>query len=146
MLYDLSKQIDVQRLRDRLNIAKDKKQVVEFTVKKPNRSLSQNAYLHLIIGYWSNETGYRREYTKQRIFKQHCNPDLFVYEVTNRFTGEVTLELKSSSVLDTTQMKLAIDRFRNWAVMESGIYLPEPNEEQFLQDIEIELSKNKEFN
>ena len=40
-------------------------------------------------------------------------------------------------------MTLAIDRFRNLASKELGIYLPEPNDLVLLQEIENELSKHK---
>ena len=40
-------------------------------------------------------------------------------------------------------MTLAIDRFRDFSSKELGIYLPEPSDLAILQDIENQLSKNK---
>lgn len=40
---------------------------------------------------------------------------------------------------------LAIERFRNWSSETAGIYLPSANEQSFLDNIEIELSKHKKY-
>ena len=40
-------------------------------------------------------------------------------------------------------MTLAIDRFRNFASIELGIYLPEPNDLALLEQLEEEISKHK---
>jgi hypothetical protein len=38
-------------------------------------------------------------------------------------------------------MHLTIERFRDWASREAGIYLPAPNEDRFLEHIQNELDK-----
>ena len=40
-------------------------------------------------------------------------------------------------------MTLAIDRFRNFASIELGIYLPEPNDLTIIEQLEEEISKHK---
>jgi hypothetical protein len=60
------------------------------------------------------------------------------------FDGVVKIERwRSSASLDKAEMTLAIDRFRNFASSELGIYLPEPEDLVLLQEIERELSKTK---
>jgi hypothetical protein len=49
--------------------------------------------------------------------------------------------------LDTREMSLSIERWRNWSVMNEAfsVYLPAPNEERLIQLMEIEVGRNKEF-
>ena len=97
--------------------------------------------MHLILSWFGVETGYTLEEVKQDIFKKHLNPTLF-YE--GEFEGIVKIERwRSTANLGTAEMTLAIDRFRNFASNELGIYLPEPNDLVLLQEIENELSKHK---
>ena len=42
-------------------------------------------------------------------------------------------------------MTTAIERFRNYASKEAGIYLPEPGELAMLQQIENEIKKNEQY-
>ncbi len=79
------------------------------------------------------------------MFKQLVNPELFKTEHVNRKTGEVREAWKSTADLDTKQMTLAVDRFRNYASKEAGIYLPEADEREFLENIEIEVERYKEY-
>lgn len=144
MKYDLSKRLDKERFKLRCNTLFKKGVVVDLTEKKPRRTLPQNAYLHLILGWFAIETGNRFNFVKQEYFKRHINPDIFLSEVDDEHLGKVSV-LRSSRDLDTAEMTTAIDRFRNWASSEAGVYLPAPNEQGFLQEIEIEMYKLKEY-
>lgn len=42
-------------------------------------------------------------------------------------------------------MTTAIQRFRNWSSMEAGIYLPEPSDQEFLDHIQNEIERHKEY-
>jgi hypothetical protein len=90
------------------------------------------------------ETGNRLEFVKQEYFKRHINPDLFVIEIEDKHLGKVQV-LRSSRDLDTSEMTTAIERFRNWASSEAGIHLPSPDEQAFLQAIEYEMMRQKEY-
>jgi hypothetical protein len=90
------------------------------------------------------ETGNRLEFVKQEYFKKHINPEIFVIEVDDAYLGKVQV-LRSSRDIDTAQMTTAIDRFRTWASSEADIYLPSPNEQDFLQEIEMEMIRQKEY-
>jgi len=141
MLYDLSRLIDKSRLHSRLTRLEEAGAVVELSEKR-TRTLSQNNYLHLILGYYANETGNTIDYVKEQYFKKLCNPELFVERKADKYLGEVEL-LKSSRSLSTEDMNTAIDRFRNWSSMECGIYLPEAQESEFLREIEHEIARNR---
>lgn len=143
MLYDLTKALDREKLNTRLKKAKNEGEVVELIIKRPPRSLKQNRYLHLILSYFAHETGYTVDYVKHRLFKQHCNCDIFCFDLVNKFTGEVTQELRSSADITTAEMTTAIDRFRDWASTDGGIYLPAPDEAEIIREVEVEISKNK---
>jgi hypothetical protein len=142
MIYDLTKAIDKQKFKKRCNELFVKGAVIELT-EKTNRSLSQNAYLHLLLTWFSIERGYTLEYTKRKYFKLLCNPEIFIIEVVDIATGEIDIDLKSSSKLTTAEMTTAIERFRNWSAQEADVYLPEPNETEFLREIQIEETKHK---
>ena len=142
MLYDLKNELDRQRFATRAKFLFDGGRIVELTEKKPLRSIPQNRYLHLLLGWFAKETGNTLEYVKREYFKRLCNRDLFVGYKDDPYLGRIEV-IRSSAEIDSGQMTTAIERFRNWSSAEGGIYLPSPNEEAFLQSIEIELQKYK---
>ena len=84
------------------------------------------------------------EYIKQEFFKRHVNPDLFLREKEGNGIGRYYI-LRSSAELDTKEMTTAIDRFRDWASKEVGIYLPSPDEHGLLGEMEREVEMNKRW-
>ena len=48
---------------------------------------------------------------------------------------------RSTKDLNTKEMTIAIERFRNWTSKELGVYLPEPSDMALIQELEIEVSK-----
>lgn len=143
MKYNLSNEFHKRQFLTRVSALCDKGVIVELTEKKGVRSNNQNAYLHLILGLFALEVGETLEYVKKYYYKIHCNKELFVISKSDKFLGNVR-DIRSSASLDTEEMTLSIERFRNWA-SEQGIYLPEPNEEEMLRQIEVELSRNKAY-
>jgi len=144
MLYDPKNPIDRERATRRMNEFFQKGQVFDLTGKNPKRTIRQNSYLHLILGYFAVETGYTMEWVKEKYFKKLCNKDIFYRVKHDKFLGDEPY-YRSSKDLDTGEMTTAIQRFRSWSSSEAGIYLPEPNEDKFLQYIEIELQRHKEY-
>ena len=144
MIYDLNNILDKQRFKSRCNALYKRGGMVEMTAKKPRRTIPQNAYLHLILGWFAIETGNTLDFVKQQYFKRLNNPDLFVIEINDEFMGKIQV-LRSSRDLDSAEMTTAIDRFRAWSSQEAGIYLPSPDEQAFLQAVEKEMYRNKEF-
>jgi hypothetical protein len=138
MKFNLTNEIDVVRFRTRVEFhIRKKTPEVELTEK---RTVKQNSYLHLILGRFAVETGNTPEFVKQNYYKRLVNPDTFVRVKDDRFLGKVR-ELRSSANLTAAEMTLTVERFRNWAAQEAGIYLPEPNEEAFLKHIQQELKR-----
>lgn len=141
MIYDSKKQIDVQNAIERFKSLVKKGALIELKEKRKRRSVSQNAYMHLLFDWFANQTGYTSEEVKQDIFKKHVNSNLFY---NGDFDGIVRIDRwRSTSDLNTKEMTLAIERFRNFSSKEAGIYLPEPNDLAHIQEIEIELSKHE---
>jgi len=144
MLYDLDNPLQAEQFKLRVNKLYKEKKIVSLSEKKKQRTLNQNAYLHVILGYFASETGNTLEYVKENYFKKLCNKDIFVVSCDDRFLGKVEV-LRSSASLTTEEMTTAINRFRNWASSEAFIYLPEPSEEYLLSLAEIETEKYKDY-
>ena len=144
MVYDTSNPLDKANFLLRAKKLAESGKVIELTEKKPRRTLSQNSYLHVTIAYFASQYGCTTEWAKQRYFKQLVNPELFVREKDDEFLGRVKY-LRSSADLDVSEMSLAIDRWRNWCSMEASIYIPSADEAILIQQMEIEIDRNKEF-
>lgn len=144
MTYNLSSPLDEQNARTRLELLVKRGSVVELTEKKPKRSLSQNAYLHLLLGYFASQTGNTLEWVKQQYYKKLCNPDIFIGEREDRFLGRVKY-VRSSADLRTDELSLTVERFRNWAAVEAGIYLPEPTNEAEIAALAVEVERYKTY-
>ena len=134
MIYILSNPYDVERLNAYVEKATSAKWAVEVKRKLPARSSSQNAYLHVLLGYFASEFGSTIEQVKVDVFKRLVNSDIFV----------LVEYLRSTSALDTGEMTEAIERFRNWSAAEQGLYLPEPNEGLFLY-AQQQIERNSEY-
>ena len=145
MILDATKQFDIERARTRLEKLIENKSKFELTEKKPVRSVSQNAYLHLIIGWFAIEYGETIDYVKRMIFKKLVNPKIFIFERENTKTKEKRKELRSSADLDSAEMTTAIDRFRDYSSKEFGVYLPEAGEMDFLNEIKTQIENNKNY-
>ena len=143
MLYDLTNPMDRDRFKRRCNALFKKQGIVELS-EKVIRTNQQNKYLHLIIGYLAIETGHDLEYAKEVFYKRTANKDLFVREKDDEILGRVEY-LRSSALLSKEEFSLSIDRLRDWSSQVAGIYLPAPDEEQFLASIEVELSRQQRW-
>lgn len=144
MVYDTSNPLDKANFLLRANKLAESGKIVELTEKKPRRSLPQNKYLHVILAYFGTQTGNTLEWVKQQYYKKLVNPDLFIREKEDKYLGMIKV-LRSSADLDTAEMSLSIERFRNWAAQEAGIYIPSADEAILIQQMEIEIERNKEF-
>lgn len=144
MLYDLSNEYDVQTFREKVKQLISEHAVAELTRKTTKRTLAQNSYLHVLLGYFASEFGYTLEEVKHDIFKKKCNPDLFLHKRKNK-RGFVVTYVRSSTELDRAQMTTAIERFRNYSSAVCGLYLPEPNEYRALTFAQQQVEKYKEF-
>ena len=118
--------------------------LVEVKKKHRQRSSSQNAYLHVCLGYYASEFGYSIDEVKQDIFKRKLNKDIFEVERVNK-RGQKVVRLRSSRDLDTDEMTRAIERFRNWSSAVAGLYIPSPNETDALFAAQQQIDKYLEY-
>lgn len=144
MIYNLSSPLDKANFLLRAKKLAESGVIVDLTEKKPRRSLPQNKYLHVILAYFGAQTGNTLEWVKQQYYKKLVNPDLFIREKEDKYLGRIKV-LRSSADLDTAEMSLSIERFRNWAAQEFGIYIPSADEAILIQQMEIEIERSKEF-
>ena len=70
MKYNLQNKAEVQEVQRKLDEYISAGSQIELTKKNPNRTPSQNKYLHILLEAISVELGERAEYTKEVIFKQ----------------------------------------------------------------------------
>ena len=144
MTYDLSNDLDRERLKKRIEALLTAQKVVEVKEYRPKRTSPQNRYLHAILGEFAMQTGNTLEDVKCEYFKKYCNYELFVRTKEYKHIGNIEV-LRSSSELDTAEMTTAIERFRNWAASEAGIYLPSPDEEAYIAAIEAEMQRHRDW-
>ena len=145
MIYNLKYKSDQDSAIERLQwLISNERRIVIKDIRN-NRTLSQNAYMHLLLNYFAIEVGEELEFIKQDIFKEKVNPEIFVYERTNPKSGKKRKAIKSTSEIDTKEMATAIDRFKTWSVKKTGIRLPEAGEKEFLDHIKNEIEKHKEW-
>ena len=144
MIYNLSSPLDKANFLLRAKKLAESGVIVDLTEKKPRRSLPQNKYLHVILAYFGTQTGNTLEWVKQQYYKKLVNPDLFIREKEDKYLGRIKV-LRSSADLDTAEMSLSINRFRNWSAQEAGVYIPAADEAILIQQMEIEIERSKEF-
>lgn len=142
MVYDLTNRYDLERFKTRVLFLIAHPRVVELA-DMSKRSTKQNSYLHLILGVLALETGNRLEYVKQKYWKEIVCPEIFIVENEDKILGRTTT-LRSSKELTKEEMSTAIDRLKVWSA-EQGIYLPDPEDEEALRQIEIEMRKNAKY-
>lgn len=140
MIFNASNEFDIQRAKERLGYLIEKKKTFEITEKKPKRTYSQNNYIHLLFAWFALEYGETPEYVKQEIFKKLVNHEIFLTEYVNYKTGEVRAAWRSTADLNTKEMTIAIDNFRDYASKEAGIYLPTPDDLNSLNEIERQVN------
>lgn len=144
MLYNLNNEHEVPKFKDKVDKLLAEHATVEIKKVYPKRSLAQNNYLHLLLGYFGSEYGLSIEEVKLDIFKRLCNPELFKRSHNNKRGARVEF-LRSTAELSTAEMTTAIERFRNWSSAVAGIYLPSANEQEFLIHIRQVIEENKDF-
>lgn len=144
MIYDLKNPVHRDQFSRRSDSLLEKGQDVVELKTKTSRSLRQNAYLHLILGWFAAETGNTREFVKREYFKRLVNAEIFVSYIDDRWLGRTEI-IKSSAEVTKEEMTTAIERFRNWSSQEAGIYLPSADEQNYLEQLEIELGRYRDL-
>lgn len=143
MVYDLSKPLDREKFKMRVNHLFAQGKQVEL-VEKTFRSLRQNSYLHCLLGILAIDQGLTMDYVKEHYYKRLVNPDIFVITKEDKILGKVEV-LRSSKELTKEEMTKSIDKLRNWASSELGCYLPSADEESLLQQAEMEIQRYRSY-
>ena len=142
MIYNPKNPFHQKQAIEKINYYIKQGKRFELKAKHDRRSISQNSYLHLILTWFGIETGYTLEEVKQDIFKKVVNSSLFDDgEIEGKIKGLKIQRWRSIASLDTKELTLAIERFRDFSSKELGIYLPEPNDLGLIQEMENEISK-----
>lgn len=144
MILDLSNEFDIEKFKEVCEKYLTNGCWVEIKKKNPQRSLKQNSLLHLWLGYFAAEYGCTLDECKIDFYKRHCNRELFERTKVNKFGKEVKY-LRSSADLTTEEMHTSMERFRNWASSEAGIFLPAPDDTQFILYAMQQVERNKHF-
>lgn len=116
----------------------NKRQIIEVKKVSPGRTLNQNSYLHLLIGYLAAEVGDEPEVIKD------------VYKMVNKATyfrehevfGVKFKSARSSADLSVDEMTATIDKFRAWSA-EQGFPLPLASDKAWLMQIENEIERSQ---
>ena len=144
MVLELSKDGDRSKFRSYCEYLLKRQVVVEVKEKKHQRSLAQNAYLHICLAYFASEYGYDMETVKYDLFKRQVNREIFARERENRNGLKVTY-MRSTRDLDTGEMTTAIERWRNWCSSEAGLYIPEAGEHDALLEAEKQIAMYEKY-
>lgn len=139
MIYNLQNEYDIPKFEERVKTLLDKGSVVELKERKPKRSLRQNSYLHLIIGFFAAKYGCTADEAKVRFYKGLANKRIFSIK---RNGNEV---FRSTKELTTEELSLSIDRFRNWSAAQANIYLPSADEREMLVYVEQYIEQHKQY-
>jgi len=134
--YNLANPAESKQAREYLTELITKRARVEIKKIIRKRSLNQNNYLHLLLGYFGQHFGYTLEESKL-IYKE-LNAGTYAYE-KNGYTF-----LKSSAVLDTAQMTRTIDIFRERS-KDMGLPLPAATDQDWLRQIENEIERSGQY-
>ena len=136
MKYRLSDKIDLKAARGRINYLAKKGALVEVIEVKRNRTLSQNSYLHLLLGAFGLHFGYTIEEAKL-IYKQ-IRSDTYYYKKKGRQF------IRSSADLNTEEMAKTIDKFMLKSA-EAGYTLPPATNQEWLRQIENEIERSHRY-
>lgn len=131
MKYNCEYEVEVKKLKTKVDYLINKKAIVDVTENRGKRTSSQNAYVHLLFSIFGLEFGLTVDESKQEIKKRF---------LTYKKKGKQFV--KKTSKLDTKEMTIFIEQFRNFSAKQ-GLYLPSANEpmEQAYRDIE----NNKQY-
>ena len=88
-IFNLKNEYDIPKFKAYVNKLFQERAVVEVKKKLPNRSLAQNSYLHLLLGFFGSEYGCSLEEAKIDFYKRTCNRDLFERKTVNKKGKEV---------------------------------------------------------
>lgn len=117
MILDLHKEADRKRAQVYFDKLMELSSKIELKKIPQRRTLSQNAYLHVLFSLWGNEYGYSIDEAKIVVKR--------ALKYTYRRNEETFL--RHTSDMDSKELTEFIDKFRNWSALQ-GFYLPSADE------------------
>lgn len=123
MKYNLTNKEEAEKAFSYLTELVGKHALVEVKKISPKRSLPQNAYLHLLLGYFGLHFGYDLEEAKQ-VYKE-------VNASTYKYTKKGRTFWKSSASLTKEEMAATIDKFMRKSA-DAGCPLPPAENAEWL--------------
>lgn len=135
MKLDLSKQSELNKAMSRFEALAEKGAKIELTEIRKARSLSQNAYLHVVLSLYGIHFGYTLAEAKTDLKRNYG----LVYEKNGK------KYLTSTSGLDSKKLTEFIDYIRDVAGS-NGCYIPS-SEDYLLNKFEIdrEIERNSKY-
>jgi len=134
--YDLSKEVDRISVQVRLNKLKDTGAIVELKALKPQRTIQQNKYLHVLFSLFGIEFGYTLDEAKT-LLKRECS--FMTYEKNGKKF------LRHTSKMQTDELTKFIDWFRTYSAQQ-GLYLLTSEEYKYNSvSIDNEINRHKEY-
>lgn len=145
MWYNLHNSVELGKFKDRADELIKTGAIVELTEKKP-RSLQANKYLHLMLSHFALMYGYTLDEVKTHFYKVVVNPDLYVRERVDKFSGEIYKYVRSSTELTSDEMSQSIEAFRQYWFEEDGYNFPSSDEYIALLHIQHDIEQqSKEY-
>lgn len=123
MIYDLSKDIERKEFESYYELLKKRACMVNLSQKRKKRTINQNSYLHVLFSLYGLKFGYSIEEAKVSIKR--------VLKYTYKKNDEIFL--KRTRDMNTKELSIFIEKFRNYSNTEGGYYLPSANEYLFNQ-------------
>jgi hypothetical protein len=137
MIYNLNNKLDKNKAIKRFEFLCSKGKKIDLKEKMFKRSLSQNAYLHLLLDYFAIQSGYTRIEAKE-LYKRYVCYDIYEYEKNG------TKFYRSSADLDKHEFMKSIDRWIKY-MEENGLDVPYTENEEHIDSAFNEVEKNETY-
>ncbi len=145
MKYDGNIDIDQKKARTYLEKLISDGSKFEIVKKNKQRTIKQNAYMHVCITLYAIEFGLSMNEAKTDLKRDCIHHDFTRYTKKDKITGKEKLYLTSTIDYTTDQAGRFIDWLRNYAG-KNGCYIP--TSQEYLENkwsIDKEIDRNKEF-
>lgn len=133
MIYDLSKDIEIQKSQTYFDYLKKKGCVIELKEKRKKRSINQNSYLHVLFSLFGIKFGFTIDEAKE----------LIKFKLGYVYTKKGNDFFQKTSKMDSKELTIFIERFRNYS-SSLGLYLPSSDEYLFgFADYDRQIADNE---
>lgn len=136
MKYNLASEAEALKAFGYLSDLSGKHALVEVKKISPKRSLSQNSFLHLLIGAFGAHFGY--SLAEAKIVYKDINKGVYAYDKKGRTFYH------SSADLNKEDMSKTIDRFRE-ASAEAGYPLPLATDQEWIRQLDNAIEQSKYY-